>query len=104
MIRDSVLLTGRANGETYVRENRTERYVCIPPAYIITDETGATWTFGHSYVRHGDGFLLSVMRNDVDTGELAEKIEFRATRMNPRGSVTIYGPYGRKVWNGRTFI
>src|SRR5215469_8674818 len=106
MFRDSVLLEGRALGTVYYRENRTEKYVSIPPAFIITDESGGTWTFGGEYGRIGTGryerFVFSVTRNDVNLGELAERIEFMATRSNPRGTVIIYGPsYGRKVWDPR---
>lgn len=97
-------LIGRADGQIYRRENRSERYVSIPPAFLITDETGATWIFGADYVEERGRYWFAVMRNDVDTGELAERIEFRSTQRNPLGQVAIYTRLGRKIWNGKTFI
>lgn len=98
ILRDSDLLVGRAGGITYTRENQTEAYVEIPPAYMITDSSGATWTFGPHYVQRGWIYEFSVMRNDVDTGELASKIVYQ------RGKVRIFGQDGWRVWTGRSFI
>lgn len=98
ILRDSVLLTGTADGVRYVRENRTDQYVEIPPAYLITDETGAVWTFGDSYKIHNGEFELCVRRNDVDTGEFAKRIVYQKNR------VRIFSREGWKVWTGRNFI
>lgn len=95
ILRDSELLVGRAVGETYYRENKTESYVSVPPALIITDSNGATWTIGNDHVRKHDIFYWSVLRNDFPTGEYAERIEYRA------GKVYITTPTGRKVWTER---
>ena len=98
MIRDSILLTGVANGQRYFRENRSEPYVEIPPACIITDETGATWTLGAEYLIHNGEFEFNVLRNDVDTGEFAKRIVYQ------RNKVRVFGRSGWKVWAGRAFI
>jgi hypothetical protein len=93
------LLTGTVNGLRYERENRSEEYVEIPPAYLITDERGGMWTFGTEYCAGRDGhFEFSVMRNDVDTGETASRIVYRG------GRVRIFGREGWRTWNGKTFI
>ncbi len=103
LIRDPYLLYGRADGgQTFVREQRT---VTIPPAFVITDETGACWTFGPEYVETKGRYEFGVLRNDSPVGELAYKIVFSPTRGNKLGQVAIYGSgYGRKIWNGRTFV
>ena len=95
---DSRLLTGTINGARYVRENRTERDVEIPPAFMITDETGAMWSFGTEYALHNGHYEFNVIRNDVDTGEVASKIVYRG------GVVTIFGRDGWRRWSGRSFI
>jgi hypothetical protein len=84
---DDHLLIGRALGQTYRRENKTDADVVIPPAFLITDSDGAAWTFGSEYNTDGE---INVLRNDVDTGEFAQRIEYR------RGVVTLYGRSGRK--------
>ena len=89
---------GRLNGLDFYRTHKTESYVEIPPSLIITDERGDAWTLGTDYAQHGRRFSWGVLRNDRHTGELAEKIVFQ------RGRVHIFGWYGRKTWNGRTFI
>ena len=98
VLKDSYLLSGKADGRTYYRENPTEAYVESPPAYIITDSSGATWTLGSTYIQIGQVFEFGVLRNDVDTGEMASKIVYQ------RGRVKIYGVNGWRIWNGRTFI
>lgn len=98
MIVDSQLLEGRADGVTYRRENATEPYVEIPPAYIITDSSGATWTLGSEYVWHGQFIYMNVLRNDIDTGELASKIVYQ------RHKVRIWTKSGWRVWTGKFFI
>ena len=81
-----------------MRENRSERDVEIPPAFVITDERGGMWSLGTEYVNHGGQLEFNVIRNDVDMGEMASKIVYRG------GIVTIYGSAGRRRWNGRAFI
>lgn len=87
---DNHLLLGRALGQTFRRENKTEPYVVIPPALVITDSDGATWTLGTEYNVH---FEFNVLRNDRDTGEFAERIEYR------QGVVTLYGKAGRRTFS-----
>lgn len=89
---------GRLHGTPYFRTHKTESYVCVPPALLITDERGDTWSLGNEFAQHGQRFSFNVIRNDRDTGELAERIEYQA------GKVRIFGWYGFKTWNGRTFI
>jgi hypothetical protein len=98
MFRDSALLTGTVNGARYERENRSENYVEIPPALLITDERGGMWTLGTEYVVHNGEFEFNVLRNDVDTGETAKRIVCR------RGKVAIFGQNGWRIWNGKSFV
>lgn len=95
---DSQPFVGRIHGLRYERVERSERDVCIPPAFMITDEGGYMWSFGTEYAWHNGLMEFAVLRNDVDTGETASKIEYRG------GVVTIWGHNGRRRWNGRTFI
>jgi hypothetical protein len=97
-LRDSEKLIGTIQGARYERENRSESYVTIPPAFLITDERGGMWTFGGEYEIHGGWYYFSVVRNDVDTGENASRIEYRG------GKVRIWTRAGWKVWSGRSFI
>lgn len=82
---DDHLLIGRANGTVFRRSNKTESDVVIPPAYIITDSDGCTWTFGTEFNVYGE---INVLRDDVNTGEFAQRIEYR------RGVVKIFGRGG----------
>lgn len=82
---DDHLLIGRANGVVFRRNDKTESYVVIPPAYIITDSDGGTWTFGTEFNVYGE---ICVLRNDVDTGEFAQRIEYR------RGVVRLFSRSG----------
>lgn len=82
---DDHLLIGRANGVVFRRADKTESYVTVPPAYIITDSDGGTWTFGAEYNGYGE---INVLRNDVNTGEFAQRIEYR------KGVVWLYGRAG----------
>lgn len=84
---DDHLLIGRALGQTFRRNDKTETYVCVPPALLITDSDGAAWTFGTQFNAYGE---INVLRNDVDTGEFAQKIEYQ------RGVVRLFGKYGWK--------
>jgi hypothetical protein len=86
---------GLADGQKFFRENRSEAYVEIPPAYIITDERGDTWTLGF---RYNANYEFDVCRNDVSTGEFASKIVMQ------RGQVRIFTRTGWKAWGGKTFI
>jgi hypothetical protein len=88
---DAHLLIGRALGMTYRRENKTEPYVCIPPAFLITDSDGATWTLGFKYRIHNGEYEFIVLRDDVEMGEFAKRIEYR------RGVVRIFNQDGWKV-------
>ena len=94
---DAHLLIGRALGATYRRENATEEYVSIPPAFMITDSDGAVWTLGHEY---NTDFEFNVLRNDVHTGEYASRME------RIRGVVRIFGKGGWRSFsrNRRHFI
>lgn len=87
------LLIGRINGTRYERENKTENDVEIPPAFIITDSDGAAWTLGTKYSQHNGEYEFNVMRNDVDTDEVAKRIVYR------RGTVWIFGHYGWKQFS-----
>ena len=99
--KDSELLTGRALGTTFTRENATEPYVEIPPAFLITDSSGATWTLGTEYIHNPGsdwGMEFNVLRNDVDTGEFASRIVYQ------RHKVRIFGKAGWRCWSGKSFI
>lgn len=97
---DDELRVGTIKGARYERENKTEAYVEIPPAFIITDSDGAAWTFGPQFTEHRGEYQFSVMRNDVDTGEVAKRIVYQ------KGVVCIFGDYGWKRFsrNRRHFI
>lgn len=97
---DKHLLVGTINGARFERENKTEPYVEIPPAFIITDSDGAAWTFGAQFTVHNGEYEFAVMRNDVDTGEVAKRIVYQ------KGVVHIFGNYGWKRFsrNRRHFI
>ena len=75
----------------------TESYVSVPPALIITDERGAIWTLGNTTApkwQAPDGeFAFDVLRNGVDTGEVASRIERR------NGRVRIFTRDGWKIMN-----
>lgn len=90
--RDSQLLAGYHRGVKYVRENKTEPYVSVPPALIITDSNGATWTLGTDYIQKGWAYYWGIMRNDKHTGEHACKLEYRNTKLR------AWTPEGSKIW------
>jgi hypothetical protein len=94
---DHHLLIGRANGTTFRRNDKTESYVCVPPAYIITDSDGGTWTFGTEFNTYGE---INVLRNDVSVGEFAQRIEYH------KGVVRTFGRSGWRSFsrNRRHFI
>lgn len=87
------LLVGRANGARYERENPSENYVTVPPAFMIVDSEGGVWTLGNKYVEHNGAYEFNVVRNDVDMDQMATKIAMEA------GIVTIYGSAGRRRWS-----
>jgi hypothetical protein len=99
-LHDPQLLVGRANGLRYERQDKTESYVEIPPAFLITDSDGAMWTFGTHFSTHNGEYEFNVLRNDVDTGEVAKRIVYQ------KGVVSIFGHYGWKRFsrNRRHFI
>jgi hypothetical protein len=88
------LLSGRLDGVRYERVNPSDSYTTIPPAWLITDSDGAVWGLGTEYVYKGDGYMeFNVLRNDVDTGEIAERIEYR------NGLVRIFGSAGWRTFS-----
>lgn len=97
---DAHLLIGRALGQTIRRENKTEAYVCIPPALYITDSDGAVWTLGTEYVEHPRTYEFMVLRNDKPTGQFAERVEYR------NGTIRLFGKDGTRMFsrNKRHFI
>jgi hypothetical protein len=90
---DAHLLIGSALGTTYRRANKTETYVSVPPALVITDSDGGTWTLGFQRVIHNHQFEFNVLRNGVDVGEMAKLIEYT------KGVVKIFGHYGWKSFS-----
>jgi hypothetical protein len=79
----------------------TEPYVCIPPALVIRDNEGATWTLGFDYDERewrGGKWEYDIVRNGVNTGEFGRVIEFR------KGKVRVWGAEGWRTWNGRCFV
>lgn len=76
------------------QQHITESYVSVPPALTITDETGAIWTLGF---RHGEGpkgeFAFNVLRNGLEIGEIASRIERR------KGRIRIFTRQGWKWWH-----
>lgn len=92
---------GVANGVPFFRARRSENAVRVPPAYIITDERGDTWTIGW---RHDQRMEWDIVRNGQSTGEFASCIEMAA------GVVRILSAGRWKRWvpakhpGGGTFI
>lgn len=76
----------------------TEDYVSSPPALHITDERGDVWVLGFNTSVSGGEFAFDVLRNGLPVGEKANRIERR------NGKISIFGPEGRKIWNGRSFV
>ena len=97
---DSELLIGRAMGQLFQRENKSESYVTVPPAMIVTASDGKTFTLGTQFRGGGWNMEFNVLCDDKDTGEFASKIECRA------GVVRIFGQEGWRTWSRsrRTFI
>lgn len=77
----------------------TEPYVSSPPALVIVDEAGAVWTLGMTFGPAPRGeYAFAVLRNGVNTGEFASRIERR------RGRIRIFTRSGYKLWNTRMFV
>lgn len=74
----------------------TEAYVSSPPALIVIDEEGAVWTLGNRMQMGPKGeYAFDILRNGVDTGEVASRIERR------EGKVRIFTLNGWKRWSAR---
>ena len=80
----------------------TESYVATPPALFIIDEANNHWTLGYQYQKQSDApegeYAFNVLRNGMDTGEFASRIERRS------GKIRIFTRGGFKVWTGRSFF
>jgi hypothetical protein len=80
----------------------TEAYVATPPALFIIDEANNHWTLGYQFQAQPDAprgeFAFNVLRNGVDTGEFASRIERR------NGKVRIFTRGGYKIWSGQSFL
>lgn len=80
----------------------TENDVAVPPALTITDEVGSVWTLGLETApkaKSPDGeFAFAVLRNGLDTGEIASRIERRG------GKIKIFTAEGWKTFTGRSFF
>lgn len=82
------------------QKHETENYVSVPPALIITDDGNNVWTLGFSNAPDAPKgeFAFNVLKNGVNTGEWASRIERR------NGRVRVFTPSGWKWYNGRAFI
>jgi hypothetical protein len=80
----------------------TEHYVAVPPALTITDERNQVWTIGFQMAPSGkspDGeFAFNVLRNGMETGTIASRIERR------NGRIRAFTREGWRHWNGNSFI
>ena len=73
------------------QQHITEEYVSVPPALTITDECGAIWTLGFRVGTAPRGeFAFNVLRNGLDTGEVASRIE------RHRGRIRLFTAQGWK--------
>lgn len=80
----------------------TENYVSVPPALTILDEQGAIWTLGFQIgpkdrTPQGE-FAYNVLRNGMETGEIASRIEMRENR------IRIFTRDRWKHWTGLSFV
>lgn len=97
----SGLLSGTIDGVRYERINPSENGTVVPPAYQVTDSQGGQWSLGNEYAYKRDGYLeFNVIRNDVDMGVVAERIEVKD------GKIWIYGSDGWRHWSyhGNAFV
>lgn len=79
----------------------TDAYVSIPPALVIRDNEGATWTLGFDYDERewrGGRWEYDCVRNGQMTGDFCRVIEFR------RGEVRIWGAEGWRTWRNGRFV
>ncbi len=79
----------------------TEAYVSSPPALLIVDESGAVWTLGMQMERYNaprGEYSFEVLRNAIQTGEWASRIERR------NGKIRIFTTVGWKQWTGKSFF
>lgn len=77
----------------------TENDVSSPPALSITDEQGAIWVLGFRNGKAPCGeFAFNVLRNGLETGETASRIERRG------GRIRIFTARGWKRWTGLAFV
>lgn len=76
----------------------TESSVSVPPALHVTDERGARWTLGFraapGELAPAGEFAFRVLRDGLDTGEWASRIERRG------GQVRIFTRHGWRRWLG----
>jgi len=80
--------------------------VVIPPALMIRDSEGATWTLGFDYDERewrGGKYEYDVVRNGRVTGAYARRIECSVNSYGNR-VVRIWGAEGWRTWNGRSFV
>lgn len=76
------------NGDSH---HVTEPDVSVPPALVITDQAGNIWTLGFNFAGvHGGEFAYNVLRNGIDTGQVANRIERK------HGQIRIFTPAGWK--------
>lgn len=84
------------------QQHITETSLSSPPALVITDIDGARWCLGLQYAKLDDSprgeFAFNVLRDGVETGEYASRIERR------RGRIQIFTRQGWKAWTGRGFV
>jgi hypothetical protein len=96
---DGVLPFMRLVGE---QVHITENYVSVPPALTITDEVGAIWTLGFTVAQERDSpdgeYAFNVLRDGIDTGEIASRIERRNSK------IRIFTRHGWKRWTGNIFF
>lgn len=77
----------------------TENYVSSPPALWIVEADNSCWTLGFAAGNAPRGeFAFNVLRDGVNTGEFASRIERR------NGRIRCFTKDGWKVWNGRLFL
>lgn len=80
----------------------TESYVAAPPALTVTDDRGDVWTMGFRTAQKWQApegeFAFNVLRNGIDVGEIASRIERRG------GRVRIFTAHGWKVWTDGGFF
>lgn len=81
------------------QQHITEGYVSVPPALTITDEAGGLWMLGPRAKPAPRGeYAFHVLRDGIDTGEVASRIERRRNRLR------IFTSRGWKWYTGRSFL